>query len=69
VTIGLGLRTERATTDVIPTAATVENNQGADLGSQFGFACFDEELPKLVGECGERVGPSFKVLFFGWLSA
>jgi hypothetical protein len=55
-TLRLRLGVERGTADVVPAATSVVNNQGRDLGSQFGFALLDEELPKLGVEGGEYGG-------------
>jgi len=65
----LGLRVKRATTDVAPTAATVVNSQGVNLGSQFGFALLDEKLAKLGCERGERIGEerSVFVVYRYWM--
>jgi hypothetical protein len=60
---------ERATTDVIPTAATVENNQGANFSSQSRFALLVQGLLKLGCERWEYVSeePLFFSLYLHWV--
>ncbi len=54
-TIRLGTGVKRGTEIVLATAP-VDNSQGEDLGSEFGFALFSQEILKFDCELGEYVG-------------